>query len=294
MLGFAPYLAYLLACCVCAISSLDDKTCVSNDDDSENQPCNANLEACTACGGHMVKNVTCPTADTPAVKLTTGTTRRVLLPVMDQANVVCMLWRVQDGRRQPVARSYEGYAWEASAVPAFGYLQFDCDDAAQTCQAELPPIQDNDYYEILSLERPALPMRDEAARFFEQTTFGPRLADLQQDGLVGAFSSFAAWIRHQQVDVPLTSHRRFVRERLNHRAVAPSPMGVPTHACRAGTRYRRYAFSDKDATRTLQIETSEAGNQKILSIDGQIRTVLPVEQLYAGPINRGIIFEDGL
>lgn len=273
-------------------SSLDDKTCLANDSEADKHHCNADSLACaTSCAGRWVENIACPVADASALQLS-GTTRRIQVNIMDKINVLCMLWRVHaDGRRQPVAKSYEGHAWEASAVPAFGYLQFDCDNTAQTCQAELPAIKDGGYYEIMSLERPALPLRDEMARFWEQTTFGPRPVDFE-DRRLRAFSSFAHWIRHQQVDVPLTSHRRFVRRRLNNRAVAPSPMGVPTHPCQAGTRYRRYAFSDKDALRMLQIETNSAGNQKILSIDGQIRTILPAEQLYAGRPNLGIIFED--
>lgn len=269
---------------------MDGTTCVNEENDAN--LCNSDRVACSECGGNFVQNVTCPKVQEGAVPLTT-TSLRVMVHIMDTDNVLCMLWRVHsDGRRQPVAKSYQGNVWEASAVPAYGYLQFDCDEAMQTCQTELPPINVGDYYEIVSLQRPDLPLRDQVARFLEQTTFGPRTVDLQDEN-VQAFPSFADWVRHQQVQVPLSSHRRFVRERLNHRTVAPSPLGVPTHACRAGTRYRKYAFSDKDTQRMLQIQTS-ADNQKILSIDGQIRTVLPVEQLYAGPRNRGVIFEDGL
>lgn len=70
----------------------------------------------------------------------------------------------------------------------------------------------------------------------------------------------------------------------------PSYQGVPTHACAAGTRYRKYAFSDKDYARELEIRTDPATGRKILLIDGQARTVVPAKEVHSSTF----VFEDGL
>jgi hypothetical protein len=204
-----------------------------------------------------------------------------------------MLWRVTtEGRsRQPVARSYEGHAWEASAVPAFGYLTFACDDNAdQVCTTTLPTLEHaTDYYEMATLTH-ELPPRDQVARFLEQTTFGPTWENLVD--FDSTATSFATWMQEQQESVPASSHRSFYRQRVNHRAVVTSPMGILTHPCRAGTRYRRYAFSDKDRLRALEIRTVD--DRKLLLVDGQARTMLVTETIYAGQPRLGIEFTDGL
>ena len=65
-------------------------------------------------------------------------------------------------------------------------------------------------------------------------------------------------------------------------------MGVPTRACARGTRYRRYAFSDQDKNKDLQVQTDAATGRKILLVEGQARTVLT--DLTA----LGTDFEDGM
>ena len=51
--------------------------------------------------------------------------------------------------------------------------------------------------------------------------------------------------------------------------------GLVTGPCEEGTRYRKFAFSEKDDNRYVQIETSPVNSTyKILSISGQKRTVV--------------------
>ena len=293
----------------CKNSSFNGQSCSkATASSSTSSTCQSNLENCSDCGGTWVLETNCPAAEADGpIKLgiTTDNSNAIIqLPVFDQPNAICMLWRVRDGRRQPAARSYGGYPWEASAVPAFGYTQFVC--VGTSCRANLPPLEnDGDYYELLTLERPPLPPRDEWARFLEQATFGPRPVDLglAKDGgdpNWQASLNFAGWIQHQINDVPMTSHRRFFREHVRQRALEPSPLGVPTTPCQAGTHYRRYTFSSMDEGRTLEIRTEttvvngSTTTYKILSIDGQNRTILPVGNLYASPQNQGVVLSDGL
>jgi hypothetical protein len=283
-------------------SSVNQQTCLSNEE------CHSDLVACNTCGGVLLdllteeaptspptiidSFLTCPPVNEVHV-LGGALTGQLVSLTRSSSTSICMLWRVTDGlSRQPVARSYEGHAWEASAAPAFGSLTFACDDddSSQVCTTTLPPLlQDTDYYEMATLTH-ELPPRDQVARFLEQTTFGPTWENLVD--FTSSEASFATWIQEQQDSVPSSSHRNFYRRHMNHRAVVTSPMGILTHPCRAGTRYRRYAFTDKDRLRSLEIRTVDA--RKLLLVDGQARTMVETETLYAGARRLGIEFTDGL
>jgi hypothetical protein len=128
---------------------------------------------------------------------------------------------------------------------------------------------------------------DKIARFLEQATFGPKLNDISSFP-----ASFAQWIQAQQA-LPMTSHRRIFRERLNHRFTGPNLQGIPTSACAAGTRYRKYAFSDKDQGLAVEIKTDSLNQRKIFLIAGQRRTVVSAVTLNAGLPANGKLFVDG-
>lgn len=145
---------------------------------------------------------------------------RVLLQRSDQ---LCTLWQINAARTQilPVARSYNGQKWEA-AGGAFAEkhdLKIQCDWV--TCAIRLPQAPAGYTYELAGFFH-ELPVRDQVARFLEQTTFGPTLEDLND--FTASSISYAAWIKAQQDSVPMTSHRAFYRTNLNHRAELPSAM----------------------------------------------------------------------
>ena len=154
---------------------------------------------------------------------------------------LCTLWQVHPDKSKivPVARTYLGYDWEASAASGdFGDVSIEC--VSQACGIILPEYLGEGFYFELAAFDHDLPKRDEIARFLEQTTFGPTRADL--DSFTG---TFAHWVKQQQSNVPITSHRQYYREHLNARSEYPYVMGTTTHPCKAGTRYRKYPFTEK-------------------------------------------------
>jgi hypothetical protein len=208
---------------------------------------------------------------------------------------------------KPVARSYNGRDWEVSAGAFAGLLDITCENdsdenspslssASTTCTLTLPELlRDNDndsistYYQLTSFEAPQYTERDVIARFLEQATFGPTLRDIgtlidastsvsltkTSSSLTGA-AVFANWISQQQDNniVPPTSHRAIYRRRMNARFDQPSPQGGVTHACQQGTRYRRFAFSNKDIEKIVTIASIRSSTKKTLSVDGYVRTVV--------------------
>lgn len=189
----------------------------------------------------------------------------------------------------PVGRSYLGNDWE-SYSGEFSILNFSCKNSV--CFVQLPGLSATrkkvfgDYhYELVSFQH-SIPVLDRVARFLEQATFGPTRAEIDSFP-----DSFADWIKSQQ-EIPPTLHRAVYREHLNHRSVMPSHMGIPTHPCEEGTRYRRYAFSDKDRESVVEVRTD--ANRKILLVDGQARSVLVnVTSLFGDNFGSNDIFEDG-
>lgn len=175
---------------------------------------------------------------------------------------LCILWKVKNKRKQPVARSYQGYDWELYGTDASSN-SVACDGG--NCTIAMPATGDNVRYELLSVVvRP----EDTPARFLEQATFGATRSALSTFP-----SKYTQWLRNQINTIPPTYHREYYRRRLNHRFEHATPQGIVSHPCQAGTRYRRYAFSDKDRNDQLQIRT--VGNTKVFLVDGQIRTILP-------------------
>ena len=200
------------------------------------------------------------------------------------ASTLCTLWRVSPDERKPIARSYLEHDWEAYSGD-FNRMMAQCDGTM--CSFLLAGLQPTFSYELASFQN-MVGVGDEVARFLEQATFGPQLDE------INTFSgSFASWIEQQQT-LPMSSHRRFFREHWNHRFEMPSYQGVTTHACDAGTRYRRYALSDKDKVRPVEIRTDVVTGRKILMRAGQARTVVNATTLHAGPPEDNQIFEDGM
>ncbi len=215
---------------------------------------------------------TCSTEESILIRNTTKEV--VLVPTTE----VCLLWRItSNGARVPVARSYQGKHWEAYSGQ-HARLQFQCH--SQHCQTTLPETTDTVRYELMAYSPKSYNHEEIAARFLEQTTFGPRLEEIQAFGKNVSIEAFAHWIQ-QQSALPLTSHRAEFRKRVNHRYPPDGNtlVGRVTHPCHAGTRYRRAAFSDKDQGEMLEIQTLSS-SQKGLLVDGKLRTVVNVTTLY--------------
>jgi hypothetical protein len=206
------------------------------------------------------------------------------------SNRLCTLVLISpDGTNlKPVGRSYDGYAWEASAGE-FSRLAWSC--SGSSCVANLPDLPAGSVYQLTSFDAPQQFQGsiDKIARFLEQTTFGPTRAALKSFDTTNLPNAFANWVRDQQTTVPVSSHRAFFRRHLNARMEFATPQGAVTHPCQAGTRYRRFAFSAKDDQKYLDITT--VGTKKILSVDGFVRTV--VEGSITSIWDTTVVYQDG-
>jgi hypothetical protein len=257
-----------------------------------------NRYICGSCGPQ--NSIECPPPGT--VKEITDYQETTSLNIRtSEEDVLCTLRLVSStGMMLPIARSYLGNDWEPYAGGYAG-LKFNCSDSA--CSTRIPGLSrsserryDGYTYQLASF-RHSTDHKSQVARFLEQGTFGPTRTELGSfPGSVANWvfpESFANWVQLQQT-LAMTSHRRFFRERLNHRFEMPSYQGISTHACAQGTRYRNYAFSDKDTGRYAEVRTDEATGRKIFLVDGQARTVVNVTSLYAGSPENNKVYEDGL
>jgi len=216
--------------------------------------------------------VPCPDPSEGLVDLTAVNLPGTVELSKSSLNKLCTLVFVSptDGIKS-VGRSYNANGWE-SVAGDFNYLSFDCSGSSCLVNLPLPPLGYK--YSLASYENSITP-RDEIARFLEQSTFGPKQAEID------AFTNPEEWVQ-SQLALPISSHRQHFREHVRHRHESTTNIGLITNPCEAGTRYRKFAFSEKDDNRYVVIETSTVNpDWKILSIAGQRRTVVK------GPVLKG-------
>ena len=200
---------------------------------------------------------------------------------------LCTLWQVHPERKEiiPVGRSYGGNDWEPYSGK-WSQLKFNCN--GESCSVTLPDLPDRYFYELVAFDYD-LPRHDEIARFLEQASFGPT-----RNAIKSFPNSFATWIQEQQA-LPLTSHRKFFRERATMRTQRPDNMGIHSHPCKRGARYRRYALTEVHIRTELEISTDDPTGRKILSFGGEVLTVLNTSVLFARPRGKAAIaLPDGM
>ena len=229
----------------------------------------------------------CPTEPDTSISFTlqgaatdSDTVVSLTIPIPQQgttASSLCTLVQVSDERNgkefiRPIARSYNGHDWEATAGPYAGLVDIEC--SSQECSVQFP-FEEEATYQLTSFEgRPSYSSQDLAARFLEQTTFGATLQEISNLAASSQNVNFSAWIQNQMQELPVVSHRAVWRHRLNARFEVHSPVGPVTQACAAGTRYRWTAFSIKDLYKTLIIDTIDNDKKRSLAVDGYVRTVV--------------------
>lgn len=230
------------------------------------------------------------------------TSGRVELETSDK---LCTLIEVTNkGFLKPVGRSYGNNDWEAAAGDYSSRVQFNCTTATSTCVVHLPELTDGAHYRMSSFHAPKYTATDEVARFLEQATFGATMTEIQSlAAAAGANdyddSYFANWIRNQMVALPATSHRAYFRRRTNARFPVASSVGAVTHACQKGTRYRKFAFSSKDAEQILTVtKVGDGDDDKMmsLSMDGFVRTIVEgpmVSVVEGGQVGASVEFVAG-
>ena len=213
-----------------------------------------------------------------------------IMILKSNASTLCTLVEVtSSGFLKPVARSYDAFDWEAAPGDYSSMLNFQC--SMETCTVDLPVLASGSIYHMKYFGKPSYSRSDESARFLEQATFGPTRSGINTFNTGNLGVSFANWIKQQQTMVPLTSHREFFRKHLNSRFDHSTPMSVVTHACQTGTRYRRYAFSNKDKRFKIVVET--LGKYKIISINNITRTVVEGPITYIDRDEKKVELQDG-
>jgi hypothetical protein len=160
----------------------------------------------------------CPDVSEGPVSVSAG-------PVMlTKSETLCILTKAvesADGSLSniaPVARSYDGRAWEPSA----GGLATDLlqnvafGDYSAGTQINLPDLAAGEQYFLTSYSY-SMSHEDEVARLLETATFGTTAADLAAwDKGAVTIDTVSEWIQ-EQISSPMTSHREFFRRRVNPR-----------------------------------------------------------------------------
>lgn len=171
--------------------------------------------------------------------------------------------------RKPVARTYAGREWEVKAGPfAESVAAPVCDGGGDVCALEVPVDAatlgaggENQY--ILTSYSHGADARTEAARFLEQATFGATLTEIDALSATSNSSSFspdfANWLEHQmnpsRADggAGMSAHREFFRKHVNPRFEYPFRGGAQakTTACDVTSRWRKFAFTERDGVVSL-------------------------------------------
>lgn len=167
---------------------------------------------------------------------------------------------------KPIGRSYNHHDWEQYSGH-FSNILFSCDEEEPACFVNLPKPEEGYNYILTSYDH-SLPEKDVAARFLEKTTFGPRRSE------IASFTSPLEWIQ-KQMSLPATSHRAFFRERATNWHFEATHAGLlHTGPCNKGARFRRFAFANPDKARIVTVSNvTNDGSKRIVSIDGEIRTI---------------------
>ena len=119
----------------------------------------------------------------------------------------------------------------------------------------------------------ALAANATAARFLTQTTWGTTTDTTEnmtqriiRSGTTDpdATDVFKEWM-HEQMALPYTSHRAWLRQRQNQRSGPQRNghvVGQSRSACAAGSRWHHFAFTTADLYRQLKIEEVSVGDIK--------------------------------
>ncbi len=207
-------------------------------------------------------------------------------------NQLCTLTRVNKNNSKeiaPVGRSYNNKNWEAVAGP-YNAISYQCDGVK--CDVQIPETintvggGDEYVFQLRGYGNTQLSIEDEAARFFEQATFGVTKEDLNKVKSevfeqIALKDYFVNWIDEQINEISPTSHRQTWRERtLPQYEVDINTGGREGRAsrpCDEGSVWRAYAFTRYDGNKFIVVKEVQIDSLTIryaLEIDGKIRTMV--------------------
>ncbi len=215
----------------------------------------------------------------------------------------------------PCARSYEGYDWEIVLPRPPGRSLVDVNAcAADACELSVPNEAGFSYFllttNLAESHLATLPTSPGAvtanawndrvaSHFLMQGTFGPTRATIAnlslemqadvssgrrlslQGGAPPISPALARWMADQMA-MPATLHRAYLRRRLNPRQIFLTDLGRPRGACEAGARYSRVAIRADDVPSSIMVQTkrdTEGSSVSAIYVDGVLRTEVDLAEL---------------
>ncbi|CAB9517124.1 Protein of unknown function (DUF1800) [Seminavis robusta] len=214
-------------------------------------------------------------------------TNPVALSTDIQQHSVCVLLRTSDGAA--LGRLYDAGAgkktWQRSAMSnqdtTVPKPAFTC-DGDDECQVVIP--NDGNDYQLVTYKAPSvLNPKQEASRFLAQTTFGPKLEEIEALAapssqasrfLYATTAKYKEWIQNQmdETKTPPTLHREYFRRRANQRMYTANEVTTPRHACETLSRWHRFAFTQEDPGTVFTIHghlivSNNKQSQKVTEVD---------------------------
>ncbi len=181
----------------------------------------------------------------------------------------------------PIARSYDGLAWEKTAGPLSATLPKPiCTTSYCTFVGLPPPDSNEDTYLLTSYSHSGFGVEAEAARFLQQASFGPSRDTI--NGLVATSGDkFEKWVKNQIQNVPLSSHREYYRRRVVPRQEYAGSIAAPgpESACERTSHWRMFALSERDGIRSNQSKVAmylyirKINGKYVWYVEGYPRTV---------------------
>lgn len=202
--------------------------------------------------------------------------RTVALSKEIPKDTVCILERTSDGAA--FGRLFGKNDWERSALSPASYtmakLSFDCDK--ESCMVAIP--DDKHEFQLVTYRAPKqLNPKEEASRFLAQTTYGPRMDEIEAFAKGG--NNYKGWIEDQMNEkkTPPSLHREYFRRRANQRIITPNGPTRPRRPCEHASRWHSFAFTEGDvgtefsltkAGGSWLISQKSGGKAKMTEVDG--------------------------
>jgi hypothetical protein len=177
------------------------------------------------------------------------------------------------GSALPVARSYNGNAWEGTSLA--DPVTFDCSEQPPvTCSTTLTG---GATYQLRMYDGTSLISQDPkvvASRFLTQTTFGPKMDEidsLSAPTVEETEAAMEAWLT-EQMEMEPSLHRAYRRQRLNNMAYN-NPAAMMRPPCEEASSWVTFAFSKFDQGKQVDVLLNADGSYS-LRIEGIVRTVI--------------------
>jgi len=192
---------------------------------------------------------------------------------------------------EPVARSFHRRHWQQVRGPYTKRVKITSRSKVQ-CSLKIPIRRNGDSYKyvLMTTGHSLKNIREKRSRFLSQTTFGPKLSEIDGWSHGTGVKGYADYIE-AQMTLPPTFHRAYWRERIDYSLVmehSRHSTQVPNHPCNKYSRWRDYTFTGSDYGKDFKVEAIEVAgrNETMLMI-----SVLDPESRYYEPRTVVEVFE---